>query len=88
MIQGKSCTLTVAKDGGYYALYLPEGEHTAEETIARVVAPLLVAQHRHAVVHAHGQRGVLLLENPDKLNKVGTAAKVARLGEVAVGENA
>lgn len=43
-----------AVDGGYDTLYLAHGEHAPQETVAGVVALRLIAEHRHAMVYAHG----------------------------------
>ena len=77
-------------NGGEDALHLSKGEHTAEERVTGVVAFGLIAQHRHAVVHTHSQSAcallLLLLEDVSQFHKVGAAAQVACLGEVAVRE--
>ena len=70
-----------------HALHLGKGEHTAEERIAGIVAAGFVAEHRLTVVDAHGQSGIGALEDAAKLHKVGTSAKVAGFGEVAIGED-
>ena len=77
-------------NGGEYALHLSQGEHTAEERVAGIVAAVLIAQHCHAVVHTHRQTTcallLLLLEYVSQLYEVGAAAQVTCLGEVAVRE--
>ena len=72
---------------GKNALNLSEGEHSAEERVARIVATALVAKHRHTVVNTHWQTWVLALEDASQLYYVGTSAKMRSLGEVAVGED-
>ena len=81
-------------DGGKDAFDLTEGEHTAEEGVAGIVAMARLVEdaarligERHAMIDAHRQTGILLLEDAGKLNEVGTTAQVAGLGEVAVGED-
>ena len=44
----------LAVDGGQYALHLSHGEHASQERVACIVAALFVAEHRHAMVNAHG----------------------------------
>ena len=77
-------------NGGEDALHLSKGEHTTEERVTGIVAFGLIAQHRHTVVHAHRQSActllLLLLEDVSQLHKVGAAAQVTCLGEVAVRE--
>ena len=81
-------------DGGKDAFDLTEGEHTAEESIAGIVAMARLIEdaarligERHAMIDTHRETGVLLLEDAGKLDEVGTTAQVAGLGEVAVGED-
>ena len=74
-------------DSGKDAFHLSEGEHTAEERVAGIVAAVLIAKHRHTMIHAHGERGILLLEDARQFDDVGTSAKMGSLGEVAVGED-
>ena len=83
-----------AVHGGDDALDLAHGEHPAEEGVAGVV-PVRGLVHDaagrvgegHAVVHAHRQGGILLLEDADELDEVRPAAEVRGLGEVAVRED-
>ena len=78
-------------NGGEDALHLSKGKHTAEERVAGIVAAVLVAQHRHAVVHTHRQTTcallLLFLEDVSQLHEVSAAAQVTCLGEVAVRED-
>lgn len=87
-------------NGSYYALHLTQRKHTSEEGIACIVAPLLVAQHCHAVVHAHRQqccwavrallldaRLLLLLKDMRQFHQVGTASQMACLRKVAIRED-
>ena len=74
-------------NSGKNSLHLPHCEHTAEEAVTGIVAPVLVAQHGHAVVNAHWQRGVGLLEDTRQLDYIRPAAEVRSLGKVAVGEH-
>ncbi len=83
-----------AVDGGEDALYLSEGEHTAEEGVASIVTVARLVEDSagligkgHTVVNTHRQLWVFLLENPCQLNEVGTSAQVAGFSEVAVGED-
>ena len=39
------------------------------------------------MIHAHGERGILLLEDARQFDDVGTSAEMGSLGEVAVGED-
>ena len=41
----------------------------------------------HAVIHAHRQFGILLLEDTAELDEVSTTTQMAGLGEVAIGED-
>ena len=81
-------------DSGKDAFDLTEGEHAAEESVAGIVAMARLVEdaarligERHAMIDAHRETGVLLLEDAGKLDEVGTTAQVAGLGEVAVGED-
>ena len=74
-------------NGSEDALHLSEREHTSEERIAGVVAFRLVAEHGHAVVHAHRQLRIFFLEDSGQLNDGGTAAEMACLCEIAVRED-
>ena len=65
-----------AVNGRQNALHLPHGEHAAEERVAGVVAAVLVAKHVGAVVYAHRQLGVRLLEDVRQLHQVGAPAEV------------
>ena len=76
----------LAVHGGQYALNLTQGEHAPQETVARIVILLLVAQHCHAMVDAHRQLGVLSFKNPCQLNKICPATQVTGLGKVPIGE--
>ena len=83
-----------AVNGGKDSLYLSHGEHAAQKGIAGVVAVAALVHDTtglvgkcHAVVHTHRQLWVLLLEDAAQLNQIGTAAQVAGLGEVAIGED-
>ena len=81
-------------DGGKDAFDLTEGEHAAEEGVAGIVAMARLVEdaarligERHAMIDAHRQTGILLLEDAGKLDEVGTTAQVAGLGEVTIGED-
>ena len=83
-----------AVNGGKDTLYLAEGEHTAEEGIAGVVAVGRLVEDAtglvgegHAVIHTHRQLWVLLLEDAAEFNKVSASAEVACFCEVAIGED-
>lgn len=87
-------------NGSYYTLHLTQREHTSEEGIACIVASLLVAQHCHAVVHAHRQQCrravctllfqaclLFLLKDMRQFHQVGTASQMACLRKVAIRED-
>ena len=84
----------LAVDGGEDALYLTEGEHTAQKGIAGIVAMRRLVHDAtrlvgegHTMIHTHGQSGIFLLEDAAEFNQVGTTAQVRGLGEVAIGED-
>ena len=83
-----------AVDGGEDALHLSEGEHTAQKRVACIMAVARLVEDAarlvgegHAVVDAHRQAGILLLEDAGQFDEVGAASQMAGLGEVAVGED-
>ena len=70
-----------------YALHLSHGEHSSKEGVAGVVSSVLVAKHRHAMVHPHWQPWVDALENPCQLYEVSASPEVSGLSEVAIVED-
>ena len=81
-------------DGGEDALYLSEGEHSAQKGVAGIVAVARLIHDTtrlvgegHTMVYAHRQSGIFLLEDTAEFDEVGTSAQMAGLGEVAVGED-
>ena len=86
--------LKFAVDGGKDALHLSHSEHSAEESVAGIVAVVALIHYaarlvgeRHAVVHTHGQGWIFLFKDAAELDKVGTTAQMTGFREVAVGED-
>ena len=84
----------LAVDGGEDALYLSEGEHTAQEGLTGIMAVGRLVEDAtrlvgksHTMIDTHGQLRILFLEDTAELDEVCATAKVRGFREVAVGED-
>ena len=70
--------------GRHHTLDLSYSQHPAVEGISGIVAHILVSKHRTAVIDAHWQIGLLLLEYLHQFDKMTSSFKVRCLYEIAV----